>query len=97
MDRCECEKPTPWEDIRGKKTNVCKECGNKIEEHRPPELGRLHTRLDAALLGDHDLDPDHPFITWMAETAREDVRQKKLTWDHNRQVEARQRASVKPT
>lgn len=93
MDECKCEKPTPWVDNKGSESNVCKACNGKIEKHRLPEIGRLHTSLDAVLLGDLKLDNDHPFITWLANSVRNDIRQKKLIWDHNRRVQA----SVKPT
>lgn len=93
MDPCSCKEPTPWVTNRGVETNVCKVCNGKIEPHRTPELGRLQLGLESALLGTLELDPDHPFITWLANCVGEDIRQKKLTWDHNRRVAA----SVKST
>jgi len=86
MKTCQCEKPTPWEDNKGIKTNVCKMCNGKIEEHILPELGRLHTALDAVLLGELRLDSDDPFITWLADQISTDIKQKKTTWDYNRLV-----------
>jgi len=88
MHICECDTPTPWKSNTGVVTNVCKVCKGRIDAGIPPEIGRLHTRLDAVLLGDLKLDEDHPFITHLVETVREDMRQKYGVWKNNRDVEA---------
>ena len=84
MDKqCQCKKPTPWQDAKGNQTNVCKVCQGKIITHSRPELGHLHTTMDTVLLGDLGLEPDHPFITYLVETSRENLRQRFLTWKAN--------------
>lgn len=91
---CKCKKATPWTEVKGNESNVCKVCGGKIIAHPLPEVGRLHRTLDTVLLGDMGLDPDHPFIAWLTDCIREDLRQKKLGWDYNRAIGMRQ---IKPT
>jgi hypothetical protein len=89
MDICKCEFPNPWTDNYGNTTNMCKNCDHKIEEHQTPELGRLHIALEVVLLGELALDPDDPFITHLVNSVQQDIRQKKLIWDNNREIERR--------
>ena len=60
------------------------DCKGQIDTHDPPDLGRLHTQLDAAILGDLELDADHPFVSYMADTVRGRLRLAWLTWSSNR-------------
>jgi ribosomal protein S14 len=84
--KCDCDKPTPWEDVKGKKTNMCKVCGGRIEVIRTPEIGRVHTAIDAVLLGELGLDENHPFVMYLASTIKTSIHSTKKTWDHNRAV-----------
>ena len=80
MRECECEIPL------GSK-RCCERCGNFLSRSSE-EIGRLHTRMDAAIhsLGLDEVELRH-FIRKMNETLPTDIKHKFSTWSHNRMVE----------
>ena len=80
MDECECLVPKEYADPR---KHMCRVCGNFLSRSSE-ELGRLHTKLDAAIVS---LElPEHEirlFLRAMSNSVSVDTRQKHKTWDFN--------------
>lgn len=95
---CDCDIPTPYESNKGEKTNRCRACGGLITDYikdvTMTALGQLILRYEKVLLGDLELDNDHPFIRHIVNTCEKDLKQKKLIWDNNQEVNRRQEAST---
>jgi hypothetical protein len=88
VKRCDCLSPKPWENNRGQKSNVCKECGGKIPTYPTlsNDIGRATIALDAALRkADFRGDDDrHAFIEYLIKGMDEKMRQSLLTFRANR-------------
>lgn len=88
MKRCDCLSPKPYENNRGIKGNVCKECGGKIPDYPTlsRDIGRATIALDAALrkADFHGEDDRHAFINYLVKGMDENMRQRLLTFRANR-------------
>lgn len=62
---CSCDTPTPWEDVKGNKTNICKECGGAIPKVEPHwrDKGSTFIKMEAAVV-ELDLTPEEQGILW---------------------------------
>jgi hypothetical protein len=62
---CKCNTPTPWEDAKGRKTNMCKECGGLIPEAKPHwrDKGSTFIKMEAAV-AKLELPPEEQDMLW---------------------------------
>lgn len=96
---CECEKPSPWEDNHGKKTNMCQECNGEIKPTYTPNpakaIEQLHRELDnavgaAGVSSDKELEE---LCVLLHTKLRGWVRQTYLTASFNAKVKANEAAA----
>lgn len=85
---CMCDVPNLWEDNKGKKTNMCKDCGGRLPEPGTDprrEIGSLLIQVQGVM---HSLDfkserEQAEFAAHMSKTLGESWRQSLLTWRAN--------------
>ena len=99
---CTCDKPDVYENLKGDKGNVCKNCGGVTDQPKEPDpqppgpsigpsdIGSLLIMYQDAIerLGFRSDYERQTFIQQLGKTAQEDLRQKLLTWRSNHYTQA---------